>query len=396
MKRIITALLMAAALGGSMLAVPIMASAQLSIGVSVGYAPPPLPWYPQPFCPGAGYLWTPGYWSYGPYGYYWVPGTWVLAPAVGLFWTPGYWAWNGGYYWWHAGYWGPTVGYYGGINYGYGYAGIGYFGGYWRRGAFYYNRAVSNVNITYIHNTYNQTVINNYPAASRVSYNGGDDGTRMRPTTEQLAFARAPHVMPTVVQMQQRRLAMNNPAQRFAVNQGRPEIAATAKPGKFSGSDVVRMNPEQNAYVYRPAARNLVQDRPSFQNADRVERTPQIKYVNSYANESQQAERSNRSNYANGNRVAQPRPMPPVSQNGNRDERPPEMDNRNPYANQFRPVEVPNQGNRGNGNRVEEPRPMPAERPQVRQPAMSVPRPQERAPSRDPRQPHNGEKRPPR
>ena len=39
--------------------------------------PPPLPEYAQPECPGDGYLWTPGYWSYSPQGYFWVPGAWA-------------------------------------------------------------------------------------------------------------------------------------------------------------------------------------------------------------------------------------------------------------------------------------------------------------------------------
>jgi len=60
-----------------------------SVFVSVAFAPPPLPVYVQPICPGPEYIWVPGYWAYGPYGYYWVPGTWVLAPYVGALWTPG-------------------------------------------------------------------------------------------------------------------------------------------------------------------------------------------------------------------------------------------------------------------------------------------------------------------
>ena len=67
-------------------------------------------------------MWTPGYWAWGNDGYYWVPGTWVPAPAVGLLWTPGYWGWSGGYYRWNVCYWGPHVGFYGGVNYGFGYA----------------------------------------------------------------------------------------------------------------------------------------------------------------------------------------------------------------------------------------------------------------------------------
>ena len=53
--------------------------------------PPQLPEYSQPECPGDGYLWTPGYWSYAPQGYYWVPGAWAQPPEVGYLWTPGYW-----------------------------------------------------------------------------------------------------------------------------------------------------------------------------------------------------------------------------------------------------------------------------------------------------------------
>ncbi len=70
-----------------------------------------------------GYLWTPGYWAWSDdiQDYYWVPGTWVLAPQPGYLWTPGYWGGEGAVFLWHAGYWGPQVGFYGGINYGYGY-----------------------------------------------------------------------------------------------------------------------------------------------------------------------------------------------------------------------------------------------------------------------------------
>jgi hypothetical protein len=54
-------------------------------------APPPLPEYDQPPCPGDDYIWTPGYWNYASDGYYWVPGAWVSAPYQGALWTPGYW-----------------------------------------------------------------------------------------------------------------------------------------------------------------------------------------------------------------------------------------------------------------------------------------------------------------
>ena len=152
-----------------------------AVAVSINIAPPVLPVYSQPLCPGAGYIWTPGYWAWGAGGYYWVPGTWVMAPFIGALWTPGYWGWGSGAYLWHAGYWGPQVGFYGGIDYGFGYVGVGYAGGYWNNGAFFYNSAVNNINRTVVRNVYSKTVINN--GGNRVSYNGGRGGITARPTS---------------------------------------------------------------------------------------------------------------------------------------------------------------------------------------------------------------------
>src|SRR5215510_12358130 len=149
----IAAMLLVTSLAFSALLSPTTALAQVELTVMI--APPPLPVYEQPPIPGPGYLWVPGYWSYGPYGYFWVPGTWVEPPAVGLLWTPGYWGWRNGFYVWNGGYWGPHVGFYGGINYGFGYTGVGFVGGAWRGGVYTYNRAVTNVNTT------NVTIIRN-------------------------------------------------------------------------------------------------------------------------------------------------------------------------------------------------------------------------------------------
>src|SRR5581483_8686957 len=151
------------------LALPTISSAQT---VSITIGPPELPVYEQPALPDQGYLWAPGYWAYGDDGYYWVPGTWVQAPEQGLLWTPGYWSWDNDGYVWNPGYWDTQVGYYGAINYGYGYNGHGYEGGYWNHGALYYNRSVNNISTTTnVTNVYNKTVINN--TTTNVSYNGG-------------------------------------------------------------------------------------------------------------------------------------------------------------------------------------------------------------------------------
>jgi hypothetical protein len=202
-------------------------------GVSIAIAPPALPVYEQPMAPADGYLWTPGYWSYGNEGYFWVPGTWAMPPEVGLLWTPGYWGWGGGAFAWNSGYWGPHVGFYGGVNYGFGYGGEGYGGGRWDNGHFFYNRSVNNVNITNIHNTYNTTVINN-TTVNHVSYNGGAGGIAARPTPAEETATHEQHREPTALQAQHVQAASTNHALLASVNQGRPAIAATAKPGEFS------------------------------------------------------------------------------------------------------------------------------------------------------------------
>ncbi|MGB2632742.1 MAG: YXWGXW repeat-containing protein, partial [Candidatus Acidiferrum sp.] len=178
-------------------AIPSATRAQVAVGVSIRVGPPVLPIYSQPICPAAGYLWVPGYWAYGPDGYYWVPGAWVEPPAFGLLWTPGYWAFTSGFYSWNAGYWGAQVGFYGGINYGFGYTGVGYAGGYWRGSNFYYNRAVTNVNVNVIHNTYNTSV---RASNNHVSFNGGRGGINARPTAAQEQATRERHVAATSAQ----------------------------------------------------------------------------------------------------------------------------------------------------------------------------------------------------
>ena len=139
--------------------VPLGAWAEVSLAISI--APPALPVYAQPPVPGDGYIWMPGYWVWSATesDYYWVPGTWVLAPTAGDLWTPGYWAFENAGYFWHVGYWGSSVGFYGGLNYGYGYTGSGYQGGRWDHGVFRYNRAASNVNTTLVHNVYSAPVL---------------------------------------------------------------------------------------------------------------------------------------------------------------------------------------------------------------------------------------------
>ena len=211
------------------------------VGLAVGIAPPLLPVYEQPPIPGPGYLWTPGYWAYGDDGYYWVPGTWVLAPAPGLLWTPGYWRGaEDGLYVWNAGYWGPRIGFYGGINYGCGYFGIGFAGGFWRHGEFFYNRAVTNINNISITNVYNNSVVNRPFGNSRVSHNGGPGGVNLRASAAERLAENAPHYAATGEQRHHEAAAHALPSFRASVNHGQPPVAATPRPGVFAGHGVTR------------------------------------------------------------------------------------------------------------------------------------------------------------
>jgi WXXGXW repeat (2 copies) len=208
--------------------------------------PPALPEYQQPEAPGDDYLWTPGYWSYASAGYYWVPGVWVQAPYQGALWTPGYWGFTNGRYGFFHGYWGPHIGFYGGVNYGFGYAGVGYQGGYWNSGHFFYNRSVNNINVTVVHNVYNRTVIVNNN--NRVSFNGGNGGIGLRPRPAEIAAIREPHAPPMSSQIQVQHQASVNRAAFVSVNHGRPAAAVIEKP-VMADRDV---HP-----VVSPAARNL-------------------------------------------------------------------------------------------------------------------------------------------
>ena len=220
----------------SLLLMGLSAASFGQIGISVSFGPPAIPVYEQPICPGEGYIWTPGYWAWDGEDYYWVPGTWVLAPEIGFLWTPGYWGWGGDAFFWHEGYWGPHVGFYGGINYGYGYWGHGYEGGRWDHDRFYYNTYVNHVNETIIHNTYNTRIEN--VSENRVSYNGGNGGINVRPSGEEESYGRERHVGPIVAQNQHIQQARSNPELRASANHGRPPIAATSRPGDFHGGAI--------------------------------------------------------------------------------------------------------------------------------------------------------------
>ena len=221
-------------------------------------------------------MWTPGYWAWDANNndYYWVPGTWVLAPYSGALWTPGYWAYNNGQYAWSGGYWGMHIGYYGGINYGYGYTGAGYQGGYWNNGAFRYNRSVNNVGNAHVANAYSSKV--NVVQKSRVSFNGGNQGVQMTSSKSDQIITGMPHQHATPPQVQHENDSRSQPNQRYAVNHGAPKVAATPQPSSFQSERVEparaeptevaqprRAQPQQTHQKTRPAAKPVAHAEPA-------------------------------------------------------------------------------------------------------------------------------------
>jgi len=99
-------------------------------------------------------------------------------------WTPSYWAFENGVYLWHVGYWGNTVGFYGGLNFGYGFWGDGFVGGRWEGGHFMYNTAVMRVNVN-IHTTFVDRSRVFVGVRNRAAFNGRG-GVVKEPTPAQM------------------------------------------------------------------------------------------------------------------------------------------------------------------------------------------------------------------
>ena len=136
------------------------------------------------------------------------------------------------------GYWGPHVGFYGGVNYGFGYNGAGYAGGRWDNGRFFYNSTVNNLGAARVASVYAQTVARN-ETINRASFNGGPGGIAAKPTSEELLAENEPRVRPSRLQVDQARAASMRGGQFVSTNQGKPPIAATPRSGEFEGRGAV-------------------------------------------------------------------------------------------------------------------------------------------------------------
>ena len=315
--------------------------------------PPPLPDYEQPLAPGPDYLWAPGYWAWGPDGYYWVPGYWVEAPYVGALWTPGYWGFGGGFYRFHHGFWGLHIGFYGGIDYGFGYTGYGYDGGYWNGGHFFYNTAYNRVDRTVVRNVYVRGSGGGGRFTGGVSYNGGRGGVQASPRPAEIAVMHEQRHAPTQAQAALQQQSAQNRQQLYSQNKGRPAQAA-------SGRAIVSNHamPAPLPRVAAPAAgRGAQQNGPQPQNRPGLEQRgpqaqPQGRLQNQPQNraqpqpEARPAQPQNRAQPAPQNRAqpqAQPeaRPAQPQGRPQNQPEARPAQPQNRPQAAQPRPQPQP-------------------------------------------------------
>ena len=343
--------------------------------------PPPLPDYEQPMAPGPDYIWAPGYWAWGPDGYYWVPGYWVEAPYVGALWTPGYWGFGGGFYRFHHGFWGLHIGFYGGIDYGFGYSGYGYDGGYWNGGQFFYNTAYNRVDRNVVRNVYAHGNGGGGRFTGGVSYNGGRGGVQASPRPAEIAVMheqrRAP--MPAQAALQQR--SAQNRQQLYSQNKGRPAAAVSAR--AIASNHAM---PAALPRVATPAAgRGAQQNGPQPQNRPGLEqRGPQAQPQGRPQNqpEARTAQPQNRAQPQPQNR-AQPQPQPEArpAQPQNRPQaqpqgRPQNQPEARPAQPQNRPQAQP-QGRPQNQPEARPAQPQAQPRPQAAQPRPQ-PQPQAR------------------
>jgi hypothetical protein len=174
----------------------------------------------------------------------------------------------------HPGYWGDHVGYYGGVNYGFGYMGIGFVGGMWRGHDFVYNTAVVHVNERFVHTTYiDRTIVerNTIVNDRHVAFSGGPGGIHHDPRPEERFAERDRHIEATQFQHSHESSAMGDRSLYFKNNGGRPANAAVERPmgGGYQGhgdQGRVNFNTAPNANQNNGGNRNFNNAQPGNEN----------------------------------------------------------------------------------------------------------------------------------
>ncbi len=163
------------------------------------------------------------------------------------------------------------VGFYGGVNYGFGYGGVGFlFGGEWRGGVFAYNRAVANFGGVHVTNVYeDRTVINRNTIVNNnhVSYNGGTGGINAHASAGEMQAEHEQHFQPTGDQAQHEHFASQDRSQLAAVNSGHPGTMASSNFNSYhqvaqqhSQSQPISAADRQAGSHYNPNNREANQD----------------------------------------------------------------------------------------------------------------------------------------
>jgi hypothetical protein len=173
-------------------------------------------------------------------------------------------------YVWHAGYWAPHVGFYGGIDYGFGYFGHGYDGGFWNHGRLFYNRAVNNIGSAHITNVYDRAVVNDR-TVNHISFNGGRGGVNARPTQAEQAATREPHIQPTVFQTRHMNTARSNRNLLASSNGGQPRFVKSNFSGQHANAgNLARAADGRRGYT--PARMSLARPGPRANTVNAGER----------------------------------------------------------------------------------------------------------------------------
>lgn len=188
--------------------------------------------------------------------------------------------------------------FYGGINYGYGYTGVGYEGGYWRGGVFAYNRAVNNIGVVHVTNVYNRTVVVNN--VNRVSYNGGHGGLAIRPTArEQVAFNER-HFQPTQNQVAHEQAMRANRMQLASYNHGRPQTTAMSRVGERQNMQQQRIaNGVRSGELTPHETRNIEHNEARIQQQVRNDRAANGGHLNQQERQQVNREQNRVSNQIN-------------------------------------------------------------------------------------------------
>ena len=155
------------------------------------------------------------------------------------------------------------------MNYGFGYGGIGFFGGEWRGGAFAYNSACANFGGVHVTNVYeNRTIINQNTIVNvnHTSFNG-PGGIVRQPSPQENQFANERHIQPTATQMQHQNFAAQDRSQLASVNNGRPGTMAASNVNQYhqvaqqhASSQPISANDRSAGLKYNPNTREANQD----------------------------------------------------------------------------------------------------------------------------------------